>query len=485
MRRIITAATSLSIMLTIAVAPAGAASIGQTHSTAVTTMPAAQPLSPASAVTLLPSATDNSVALGLMHTGPRTPSWYTVNAQPASGGRVAITWEHNGVRTTSQRLHLAAATFAPGSKGPHHRVIELPATARSYTLTAGELRSIRSAIGTARDFRFRLEAINTDSTGSTSKFSPLGYGIAGQPLSKKPTQATTLTVASYNITGAGTGGEEKPWAKRRTAVAQEVVNSKAGIVAVQEALTKKTSKKSKTGQINQFLSSVRSVQRKKDRSVNWKMVRTTRYVRPGINGGNDGARILYDANRYKLISTCKQTTKKKKYSTSCAIKLPRIGIDRYQRYAAIAQFKDRKTGKRFWFVSAHLEHRWGAKYDKNRAAQMATILKRIDKVNSAGRPVILAGDLNSSTKRTQNFSTLNKVYSAGFIDTATAPRRTGLNYNTYNNWRTQKADSSGYATRIDFVFARGAAVYASSYSNRVNGYRASDHNLVKATVSIR
>ena len=42
----------------------------------------------------------------------------------------------------------------------------------------------------------------------------------------------------------------------------------------------------------------------------YKLARTTSYVKPGTSHGTQGARILYDTIRYRLISNCVEKTGK-------------------------------------------------------------------------------------------------------------------------------------------------------------------------------
>ena len=54
----------------------------------------------------------------------------------------------------------------------------------------------------------------------------------------------------------------------------------------------------------------------------YKLARSTSYVAPGTSHGTQGARILYDKNKYRLISKCRETTGKKNYNSSCSMDLP-------------------------------------------------------------------------------------------------------------------------------------------------------------------
>ena len=60
------------------------------------------------------------------------------------------------------------------------------------------------------------------------------------------------------------------------------------------------------------------------------------------------------------------------------------------RTATWALMKDKKTGKKFYFVNTHLDHR-GAEAQKN---GLKLIVDRIDSINPEGYPMVLTGDFN-------------------------------------------------------------------------------------------
>lgn len=421
-------------------------------------------------------------------TNARMPELITgVKWSRTSDGRVKITWKHNAAVTSRFRVHLATTPFNPGKRGANHQIINIPLSSRSYTVSAQQLKALGTPIGSGRDFRFRIEAQNAGDKETRSRFSSSSeVAMAGQINKAISKPKTTVKIGSFNVVSPRAEGRNPSWSSRRVAVAKQIVNSKAGIIGLQEASTNKAGS---TTQVKQLLSTVKAEQKKKSKAVKWKLVRSTRYIKPGQPGGDDGARIIYDSAKYKLVSKCSDTTgkgkKKAQYSTSCAIKLPRLGSVNYQRSASVAQFQDRKTKQKFWVVSAHLEHRKGAKYDKNRKAQVDTIFKHINKVNKAGLPVFVVGDLNSSSSRLTDYPLIDKFLKTGYYDASTAPKASGQKYATFNAWKSQKAVPSGHAARIDFILAKGKNTYVKKYTNMKQGKKASDHNLIYAEFAIQ
>jgi hypothetical protein len=123
----------------------------------------------------------------------------------------------------------------------------------------------------------------------------------------------------------------------------------------------------------------------------YQLVRTTPYVKPGTSSGTQGARILYDKNKYKLLTNCPNTSSGGNYSSSCSIKLPIASgeSESYRRRAAYAEFRNIASGERFFFVSAHLS--WTSSnnnttlrpFNRLHKHQMDTIPNINDRLNTA------------------------------------------------------------------------------------------------------
>lgn len=126
----------------------------------------------------------------------------------------------------------------------------------------------------------------------------------------------------------------------------------------------------------------------------------------------------------------------------------------------------------------------------------------------AGAPTIMLGDLNSYKKR-QPSGIQQVLVDDGWLDAATAPDKRNVQYSTINHnpklaaseqgfprspyvFRTSKANPVLDATRIDYVMARGGGVSALDYEVVIRllpdgsfdpQYQASDHQMVRATIS--
>ena len=75
-----------------------------------------------------------------------------------------------------------------------------------------------------------------------------------------------------------------------------------------------------------------------------------------------------------------------------------------KRTATWALMKDKRTGKKFYYVNTHLDHvGWEA-----REKGLQLIVDRIAGMNKQGLPVVLTGDFNMTPER-KEFAPLNKV----------------------------------------------------------------------------
>ena len=110
------------------------------------------------------------------------------------------------------------------------------------------------------------------------------------------------------------------------------------------------------------------------------------------------------------------------------------------RTATWALMKDKKTGKKFYYVNTHLDHR-GAEARKN---GLQLIVDRIKDINPKGYPMVLTGDFN--VKPTDPaLVELDKV-----MDSTRKVAEKTDNHHTFNGWSKAKTDSV-----IDYIYISG------------------------------
>lgn len=307
---------------------------------------------------------------------------------------------------------------------------------------------------------------------------------------------TAIRVATFNVRTARATRDKRNWFKRAPDVAREIVATKPGVVALQELGPGRAD-----GKTGKLLGHIRQTDHllatlKRYGGGRYKLVRTSAYIAPGTKNSTQGARILYDSSRYSLVTRCPNTTGKRNYNTSCKVHLPLLSGDSQskRRQAAYAQFKDKRTGKSFFVVSAHLDTRHSGKkstelkYQKLRAKQVAAILSAVNKVNPRKVPVIFGGDLNSWTRSGVANAPRDTLKRAGFKDPATwAKTKVNLAYTTVNHFdKTLKRSKKGVGAHLDVVMVKGLKS-TSRFENRMkvtDTSRPSDHNLVLADIVI-
>ena len=110
------------------------------------------------------------------------------------------------------------------------------------------------------------------------------------------------------------------------------------------------------------------------------------------------------------------------------------------RTATWALMKDKKTGRKFYFVNTHLDH-VGAQAQKN---GLQLIVDRIDSINPEGYPMVLTGDFNIKPTNPALVNLDARMQSTRKIADKTDNR------NTFNGWSTAKTDKI-----IDYIYISG------------------------------
>jgi endonuclease/exonuclease/phosphatase family metal-dependent hydrolase len=302
----------------------------------------------------------------------------------------------------------------------------------------------------------------------------------------------TLRVGTFNVRTAR-ANDGRSWLSRASEVAREIASRNPGVLAVQELGPGRAdgSKGTTTGHLRQTVSLERSL-KKVVGDDRYQLVRTTPYVKPGTNHGTQGARILYDTRKFKLLSHCPEKTGSKNYNPSCSMNLPLRSSDSesLRRSAAYAKFQDRKTGTRFWVVSVHLDDRHSSSlsteksYNALRGAQARAVYLKVNGLRQAGEKIIYAGDFNSWQTNRAGDAPREYLIRQGFQDTATAAAtRINIKYPTVNHYETTLAAKG---IRLDVVMIKGGkrVLRYENVMKRVDSSRPSDHNLVISDVRL-
>ncbi|MBQ2371922.1 MAG: endonuclease/exonuclease/phosphatase family protein [Bacteroidales bacterium] len=229
---------------------------------------------------------------------------------------------------------------------------------------------------------------------------------------QKQTRDYDLKVMSYNIRMGVAKDGTNSWEYRYPATALMLQDQMPDVFGVQEA----------------FEFQIRFIE---DNFADYESVGVGR-----DNGKSEG--------EFMSIFWNKKTVKMVKWGTfwlSETPEKPSLGWDAAcKRTATWALMKDKNTGKMFYFVNTHLDH-------KGKEAQrkgLDLIVSRIDEINPKGYPMVLTGDFNIKPDNVALVGLEEKMQSARKI----APKTD--NNPTFNGWGKAKSDMV-----IDYVYVSG------------------------------
>ena len=225
-------------------------------------------------------------------------------------------------------------------------------------------------------------------------------------------ESREIKVMSYNIRlGSGNDGSNS-WENRKQATIEMINDQKPDIFGIQEALSY---------QIEYIESGCR------------------RYSCAGV-GREDGKK----EGEHMSIFWNKKAIKMLRWGTfwlSETPETPSKGWDaRYKRTATWGLMKDRKTGRKFYFVNTHLDHR-GKEAQKN---GLKMIVDRIDIINPEGYPMILTGDFNV------NPDDPSLIHLDSVMQSARKSAEKTDAHNTFNGWSDVQNDRI-----IDYIYFKG------------------------------
>ena len=231
---------------------------------------------------------------------------------------------------------------------------------------------------------------------------------------KEKKDDNTLKVMSYNIRLGSANDGTNSWGLRYPATAEMIEDQMPDIFGVQEALASQIC----------FI---------EDNFVNYKSVGVGRE-----DGKKDGEHMSIFWNK-KTVSLLKWGT----FWLSETPEKPSMGWDAAcKRTATWALMKCKKTGKKFYYVNTHLDHK-GVEAQKN---GLKLIVDRIDDINPEGYPMILTGDFNITPDNPNLVELDSKMQSVRKVAEKTD------NHDTFNGWGKGKGV-------IDYIYASGFSAY--------------------------
>lgn len=222
-----------------------------------------------------------------------------------------------------------------------------------------------------------------------------------------------LKVMSYNIRLGSANDGTNSWAMRYIATGEMLEDQKPDVFGVQEALEYQV----------RFIEEMCG------------------YESVGVgrdNGKKEGEYMSIFWNK-KKVSMLKWGT----FWLSETPDKPSMGWDAAcKRTATWALMKDKRTGKKFYFVNTHLDHK-GKEAQKN---GLKLIVERIAEINPDGYPMILTGDFNMEPDNSNLKDLDSKMQSVRKIAEKTDA------HDTFNGWGRGKGI-------IDYIYVSGFSSY--------------------------
>ena len=225
-------------------------------------------------------------------------------------------------------------------------------------------------------------------------------------------QNAELKVMSYNIRMGSANDGTNSWVYRCGGTIEMLEDQMPDVFGVQEAL------KDQIDFLEEFVEN---------------------YDYVGV-GRDDGKK----AGEYMAIFWNKKTMKLVDWGTFWLSETPNepsMGWDAAcMRTATWALMKDKRTGKRFYFVNTHLDH-VGVEARKN---GLKLIVDSIAEINPEGYPMVLTGDFNIKPTAAELKDLDSRMKSARKFASKTD------SHATFNNWGKAKADEI-----IDYIYYSG------------------------------
>lgn len=194
--------------------------------------------------------------------------------------------------------------------------------------------------------------------------------------------------------------------------------------------------------------------------------------------GYKGVGVGRDDGKKKGEAMCIYYNKKKvsiiKWGTFWLSETPEVPSKGWnaacRRTATWALMKDKTTGKKFWFVNTHLDH----KSSEAKREGLNLICERIAKINPQGYPMVLTGDFNLRPEDPCLKALDGKMVSARAVAASTDNRA------TFHGWGKKFTDVIDYIYISGFSACDKFEVVTKGYADRTF---ISDHYPIRAVLA--
>lgn len=367
-----------------------------------------------------------------------------------------------------------------------------------YTLTgtSAEVRGLEPN----KTYYFQVRVIDSAGTGLSNYSAKLAVKTPSKPV--LPAISNPLRIATYNVSCdycfAGLPNE-LPWQGRRDSVVNTIIRQEPDVLGVQEASSGRLKEDTSPAGVSQFddlqnrLSAANAYYRLTNSKRNNCVNDTTPYQCVyQYKGASDGTKIFYNSLRVDLVSEGSQKL------------VTQSGAS--DRYLAWAVFRQKSSGKSFFFANTHLiDHMSDPAYFSLRQKQADQVVSTIAARNTGRLPTLIVGDLNSNKWTSPFNAPYDSMVRAGYIDplgntykndlpssNATAEKTIRANFESFNGFsrKAPARNSYGNGTYMDYIFTSRmrTAVWETVVDIDSNGNFVgtipSDHNMVRIDVQL-
>ena len=389
-------------------------------------------------------------------------------ATTVSTDRLTVSWNSRG---KGLRYRVAISTSSSFSNAEYHYV-----TGTSKTIT-------KLLDGTTYYVRARVVS---SSNKTRSVESP---AIAVRTVAIPVTGVGDITVASYNVATKSitTGGT---WEKRRGAVVETILSQSPDVIGLQEASQGKLSGLD-LSQAEDLVNRLGAPYALANTArYNCKNPKSPHKCSSKYQGASNSQKIAYRTDKLTLVQHgSKRISSSKTKMTE-------------HRYVEWAVFRDKASGRKFFFVNVHLDPGKTSKARSMRKKQVSQILDVIKAKNPTKLPTYVVGDFNSHKWSEPSNGVYDQMVKAGYRDplgntyksTKTAPgafveRRKNTHFSSFNYFDRVAPAKPEWINGIylDYIWTSSGiavpeweTVVKVDSQGRFIGQIPSDHNMLRA-----
>jgi endonuclease/exonuclease/phosphatase family metal-dependent hydrolase len=339
----------------------------------------------------------------------------------------------------------------------------------------------------------------------------LSLGLLSAPAQAQEPPQESVTFASFNICKVNCAAPAPPWEVRRDRVSRVIGESGASIIGLQESTNNKVDNaKTQALDVAQLVAAHGYVVPVVESRENQCQRPRDEYGQlAGPNPCDNTTQLLYKATDFSQTHSVNGSAMAGTYQLGNLV----AGQDpsSAKRSVQWAYLRSNTTGKDLLAISLHTDN------DKSDVSERSReiigegldewVAQKNQETGMVGVPAVLMTDLNSFDKRQPN-GVQQRLRNNGWVDSFNAPTKKNIQYSTINyskyldvqgfpakpyKFKKTKNNPLGAATRIDYVFVLSAnasaleyevVIYLDNKGNFIPDYQASDHQMVKAKVTL-